>query len=84
MTQAKMKYFHDKDGVTLELNNPNRIKGVWYGYTDCNERVTVTRQVSVKLAPSEQVCDSRCLHAKGHKLSCECACGGLNHGKGDL
>lgn len=26
-------------------------------------------------------CDARCTHAKG--FSCECSCGGENHGKGD-
>ncbi len=26
-------------------------------------------------------CDARCTHAKGH--SCECACGGKNHGAGN-
>lgn len=26
-------------------------------------------------------CDARCTNAKGH--TCECSCGGANHGKGD-
>lgn len=29
---------------------------------------------------ADHKCDARCLNAKGH--SCECACGGKNHGAG--
>lgn len=42
----------------------------------------VTRVINYKSQPSRHQCDSRCVHAKGRTMNCECACGGANHGKG--
>jgi hypothetical protein len=39
----------------------------------------VTRAVQYKENGSKHKCDARCLNAKGH--TCECECGGKNHGK---
>lgn len=40
----------------------------------------VTRVIDYKANPSLHKCDARCTSAKGH--SCECSCGGVNHGAG--
>lgn len=42
----------------------------------------VTRVINYRSQPSRHKCDSRCVHAKGKTMNCECACGGENHGKG--
>ena len=44
----------------------------------CGRQVTLRR---VSAAKTDHVCDSRCTSAKGH--SCECSCGGANHGMGN-
>lgn len=41
----------------------------------------VTRTVEFKKTRAPRKCDARCLNARGH--DCECACGGVNHGRGD-
>jgi hypothetical protein len=45
----------------------------------------VTRVVKFNNLPlalgTAHECDSRCLHATGRVMNCECACGGKNHGK---
>lgn len=52
------------------------------GYLDNSTKhpVSTFRAVEFKSNPSLHKCDARCQHAKGH--SCECSCGGANHGKG--
>jgi hypothetical protein len=42
------------------------------------ELMPVTRIVEYQKNPSLHKCDARCRSAKGH--SCECSCGGKNHG----
>jgi hypothetical protein len=43
------------------------------------QKVPTFRTIEYKRNPSLHKCDARCQHAKGH--SCECSCGGKNHGK---
>jgi hypothetical protein len=43
-----------------------------------HQRLISWRQVDGVLNP-DHVCDARCTSARGH--SCECSCGGANHGK---
>ncbi len=52
------------------------------GYLDNSTKrpVPTFRAIEFKVNPSLHKCDARCQHAKGH--SCECSCGGKNHGKG--
>lgn len=40
----------------------------------------ITRAIAYSLNPSKHKCGARCRHAKGS--SCECECGGKNHGAG--
>ena len=40
-----------------------------------------TRIVTLKSNPSLHECDTRCTHATGKTMQCECSCGGKNHGK---
>ena len=41
----------------------------------------VTRIIDYKRNPSRPKCDARCMNAKGR--TCECSCGGKNHGLND-
>lgn len=41
--------------------------------------VPVTRVIEFKKNPSLHECNSKCMGAKGHG-TCECRCGGKNHG----
>lgn len=42
----------------------------------------VQRVVTFKSNPSRHECDARCMNASGKTMNCECACGGVNHGRG--
>jgi hypothetical protein len=44
------------------------------------EVLPVTRTIEFKNNPSLHVCSSKCMNATGK--SCECSCGGKNHGAG--
>jgi hypothetical protein len=44
------------------------------------DRILVSRTICRAATPSNHKCGPRCLHAKG--TSCECECGGKNHGAG--
>lgn len=47
---------------------------------DC-DMLPADRRVSYKLRPSKHQCDARCLGGKPNG-TCECQCGGKNHGRG--
>lgn len=57
--------------------------GATFGWTESGY-VRVTRRVELKATPSRHQCDSRCMHATGRTMKCECACGGRNHGRGSF
>jgi hypothetical protein len=65
------------------------VKGIRYdGYTMWVGRnstgadyLPVTRKIEYKSFPSKHVCNSKCLNGK-HNGTCECQCGGKNHGAG--
>ena len=69
-----------------EFNEKFNIKGKWYdsfhryvGYAaDGKTILPVTRIIEYKKNPSLHKCDGRCMGAKGK--TCECSCGGKNHG----
>lgn len=52
------------------------------GYDPTLGRVAVTRRVELKSNPSRHECNAKCMFAKGKTMACECACGGVNHGRG--
>ena len=55
---------------------------MWVGYeAGSREPLPLTRRIAYKSHPSKHVCDSRCMHARGKTMSCECSCGGANHGR---
>lgn len=49
----------------------------WYTHVS---RVVKFNNLPLALGTAHE-CDSRCVHAKGRVMNCECACGGKNHGK---
>ena len=53
------------------------------GYrTGTREVMPVTRTIEFKSNPSMHVCNAKCMNATGK--SCECSCGGKNHGAGNF
>jgi hypothetical protein len=46
------------------------------------DAIPVERVVNYKSNPSKHECDARCMFAKGRTMTCECSCGGKNHGRG--
>lgn len=50
----------------------------WVGHGPDGSILPVTRIIYYKKNPSLHKCDSRCMCAKGG--TCECSCGGKNHG----
>ena len=59
---------------------------VWYGYTKADFNHTtpldIVRTITYRThKPSLHICDGRCYNAAGS--SCECQCGGKNHGAGN-
>lgn len=57
--------------VGLEKNTNNR------------NYVPVERMITYKKFPSKHECDARCLNGL-HDGTCECQCGGVNHGLGAI
>lgn len=79
---TKIRYFGSINGNPVRLENVVEINGVKMGLTPDNIRIPADRKVAYKSSPSRHRCDDRCVHATGRTMKCECACGGLNHGKG--
>jgi hypothetical protein len=65
------------------------VRGIRYdGYTMWVGRnaagaayLPVTRKIEYKAQPSRHECNAKCLNGK-HTGTCECRCGGKNHGAG--
>jgi len=65
------------------------VKGIRYdGYTmwigraaGSTQWLPVTRKIEYKAFPSKHECNAKCLNGK-HTGTCECKCGGKNHGAG--
>lgn len=93
---AKIKYFSGLIEVEHPHNMLNKefekqfpgIKGKRYdsfskfvGYEPGTKNIMpIDRKIEYKSNPLLHKCDARCLNAKGN--SCECSCGGKNHGAG--
>lgn len=85
---ANIRYFAEVGGEAVQLS------GIWHvsgsgrraahftGLTPDGQRVQADRMVIRKAAPSNHVCDARCMNATGRSMQCECSCGGRNHGRG--
>lgn len=56
---------------------------MWVGYPveGCGGALPVTRKIEFKSFPSRHECNAKCLNGK-HNGTCECQCGGKNHGRG--
>lgn len=72
--------------VARGLDTPPPARMHRYGQAPCGThpetgRLTwVTRSIEYSRTPSRHKCGSRCMNARGP--SCECSCGGANHGRG--
>lgn len=93
---ANIKYFSGE----IELRHPHGldnakfsamfgIKGIrsdsfqkLVGYAVDGSMFPVERKIEFKSNPSLHKCDTRCLNATGR--TCECSCGGKNHGAGSF
>lgn len=60
----------------------SRWVGLPHGGKRRQDELPLTRRINYKSHPSKHVCDARCMHAKGRTMTCECSCGGKNHGIG--
>lgn len=87
---AKTKYFAGDIELTNVGYRSNVLVGidpskppVWDG-TKYVGYVTVERKINYKSNPSRHECDARCYNATGRNMTCECSCGGKNHGRGAL
>lgn len=84
---ANFRYFAEVDGETVQLTNVRHDGHVstavshFIGVAPNGQKLTAQRMVEYKSNPSRHQCDSRCTHAKGRTMKCECSCGGKNHGK---
>lgn len=56
---------------------------MWVGYPadGTDGPLPVTRMISMKAFPTNHECNAKCLNGK-HDGTCECQCGGKNHGRG--
>ena len=95
---ANIKYFNGTDEILSILPMGNKefvvkfpgAKGRrWDGYsmmvghTTDNRLLPVERAITYKSNPSRHECNSKCMSGKVNG-SCECRCGGKNHGVGGL
>ena len=51
------------------------------GFTDSHELLPVERAIQYRKFASLHVCNAKCVNGK-HNGTCECQCGGKNHGLG--
>lgn len=65
-------------GVSGIEIRPGAMMTGWSG----GELQPATRRVQYKAFPSLHDCDDDCQYATGKTMTCECSCGGINHGKG--
>ena len=85
----ELQYPHNMLNHAFEMSFPG-VKGRKYdsfsrfvGYRPgTREILPVTRTIEFKSHPSLHVCSSKCMNATGK--SCECSCGGKNHGHGNF
>lgn len=85
MRVSTFKYFADTSAGTLEFNNADYRKDGAYGFDKESQTwVKITRKINYKTRPSKHECDDRCMTASGKTMTCECACGGANHGKNGI
>jgi hypothetical protein len=98
MNKGSTKYFNGQIELAHPHGMPNKqfestfpgIKGRNYdsfskfvAYVPGTKTIMpVERRIDFKSNPSLHQCDSRCMNAKGK--SCECSCGGKNHGAGNF
>ena len=54
---------------------------MWVGRSQSGALIPVTRRIEYKARPSLHECNAKCLNGK-HSGTCECRCGGKNHGRG--
>lgn len=75
--RIEMRHFsrngHKLRGV--EISN-----GRLRGHDSSGQEHEVARSIAYDLNGTRHKCNSSCQHARGKH--CECACGGINHGKG--
>jgi hypothetical protein len=88
---ADMRYFAELNGETIMKRNKDRGircitrragRNVFELYVEGHGWVEATRVINFKSNPSRHECDARCMFASGKTMTCECSCGGKNHGKG--
>lgn len=82
---ANIKFFADRaDGSPLEFSKVDyRSRKDMRGYDHATGQwVQCNRMIEYKANPSRHDCDARCMFARGRTMTCECSCGGKNHGKG--
>lgn len=75
-------YYGGKNSEWLKSVKAKRIDSLYrmvgHPVSGYDATMAITRVIEYKKNPSLHKCDSRCMNAKGH--SCECSCGGKNHG----
>ena len=83
---ATIRYFAECNGTVVQLDLVRHDGAVattaehFSGFCPlCRQMHVCTRKIERKSFPSLHKCDARCQNARGH--SCECACGGKNHGR---
>ncbi len=54
---------------------------VAYPFEGTSGPLPVTRKIEYKAQPSRHECNAKCMNGK-HNGTCECKCGGKNHGAG--
>jgi hypothetical protein len=83
---AAFRYFAEVNGQPVQLQNVRHNGAAstkvetFSGFYEGSMHQAV-RKVEYKSNPSRHACDSRCTHATGKVMKCECSCGGHNHGR---
>lgn len=61
----------------------SRVVGFPEGKREDSDMLPADRKIAYKLRPSKHQCDARCMGGKVNG-TCECQCGGKNHGLGNV
>jgi len=86
---ANFRYFADCNGAVVALSNIQHDGHVsaaahhFSGKCACGQRHIANRKIQYKSQPSMHECNAKCMSGR-HNGTCECSCGGKNHGVGQL
>ena len=87
---ANFKYFSECNGIAVRLSNiqhDGHVSATASHFSgkceSCGQTHVASRKIQYKSQPSLHECNAKCMSGRMNG-TCECSCGGKNHGVGRL